>query len=850
MLLLDDGGLITHLNVLLIGSAHVGKSSLRKAFIRGPSSHGISKTRTRGPWRSVYDPTIEDCNIVQYVVPLPPNAPQLAANAAGGPRSPVESLSSASTISNEQDSDNAKDAGQMTEEDLWQKNLGQRIILTLSDVGGHPFYGTIWASAIAAADAFIMVYDVGNRQSFDAIFGFYRQILEVKCARPAHLPIMLLGNMVDNVTSDPSSALPDKRPRQVTRDMGDALAKLLRVSFNETSAMAPKSVTHCFRQLLTSAQEHAQTLMAAGLVVKADAMGPSLTTQSVGRRPSDASFGSDDTILKNPQSTIAPGRGSADRVYGQVGRNIDPHGRRGSAGASRDSMSTNLSEGSAISAGKPTGNLIVTNPSTASMVSSRPGSGASSSDGIRDLAAPRPDSIRFRRDMIFRAWKAFQSNASSALPLDGPAEDSRNLLRSLVSSSGSSGSRPTSPLLPRTGSGTSSHGPMSGHQVPASRSDSLTPHSSLLQKAPPANSTPASPHKASGAPLEKRESEWERMASESDVSSLYPTLSSNATSNTNPFSSSSRLTSTSSGSGFDIGLWEGPPISDQMRERARESGWRSPQPRSPQIDSTTTSISTSPAHSHAVRRYRSSNDIALESSRVASRVAVLQEPSPSLHKSQRDLEMLLRELSEFGFDDGGGDNNSQAELSPPQPQHLPLPTTRPPVAPQFGMTRSRSMGQMKDHGERTPFIPIPVLNTLVEEEPEMSPPDDHITLPSSLSSQPSVGATAQPTHPGFSGTLGGSTHTSRNPKVPLAHEPAKPNMDLLRSILAELDENEARKIVEEFALRGRSSTSSSGTASTGAVVPPSPPLSGSVASAFDDLDVDPERRAQPGGMVG
>ncbi|KAI8911337.1 P-loop containing nucleoside triphosphate hydrolase protein, partial [Powellomyces hirtus] len=244
MLLLDDTGLITHLNILLIGSAHVGKTTLRKCFVRGPSSHGIPKTRARGPWRSVYDPTIEDCNILQYVLPLS-NAPSNSAD----PRSPTDSTSSGSTISNEHESE-SKDNIRLTEEDLWQRNVGQRIILTLSDVGGHPFYGTIWPSAIAAADAFMLIYDVGNRQSFDAVFGFYRQILELKCARPAHLPIMLLGNMVDNVTSDPSVGLQDKRPRQVTRDMGDALAKLLRVSFNETSAMAPKSVAHCFRQLL------------------------------------------------------------------------------------------------------------------------------------------------------------------------------------------------------------------------------------------------------------------------------------------------------------------------------------------------------------------------------------------------------------------------------------------------------------------------------------------------------------------------------------------------------------------------------------------------------------------------
>ncbi|KAI9093785.1 P-loop containing nucleoside triphosphate hydrolase protein, partial [Phlyctochytrium arcticum] len=199
------------------------------------SASSTAKSRAgRGPWQGHYDPTIEASDTFQYILPPPP------APFGQGPTSPVDSSASSASTNSEHET-------LFTQEELWQQRRGQRIVLTLSDVGGHPFYGSLWPSAIAAADAFMLVYDVGSRQSFDAMWGFYRLIVETKWARPNDIPIMMLGNMVDNVSSKASG---DKRLRQVTRDMGQSFADLLKLPFTETTIMAPQSVAHCFRQLI------------------------------------------------------------------------------------------------------------------------------------------------------------------------------------------------------------------------------------------------------------------------------------------------------------------------------------------------------------------------------------------------------------------------------------------------------------------------------------------------------------------------------------------------------------------------------------------------------------------------
>ncbi|KAJ3416451.1 Ras GTPase [Chytridiales sp. JEL 0842] len=118
-------------------------------------------------------------------------------------------------------------------------------MLTVIDVGGHIMYSNLWPSVAKSAEALILVYDVADRRTFDSMWGFYRTIAEAKGCKPAAIPTILVGNMVDTV---------GKRPRQVTHEMGKSFASLLNVPFFETSARAPKSVSMCFQALIEEAQ--------------------------------------------------------------------------------------------------------------------------------------------------------------------------------------------------------------------------------------------------------------------------------------------------------------------------------------------------------------------------------------------------------------------------------------------------------------------------------------------------------------------------------------------------------------------------------------------------------------------
>ncbi|KAJ3005673.1 hypothetical protein HKX48_000557 [Thoreauomyces humboldtii] len=630
---------------------------------------------------------------------------------AGPPLSPTKSDESGSTISDEMippghQGDSTLAAGttsqELTDEDLWERTRGQRIILTLSDVGGHPFYGAIWPSAIAAADAFVLVYDVGNKQSFESVFSFYKQIHETKCARPGTLPIMLLGNMVDNVTSDPLLVTLDKRLRQVTRDMGESMAKLLNVAFNETTTMAPKSVTHCFHQLLDIAQVGARAYMAAGRIVSSAHKPPPPSLFCL-RRPSESSSstsapasstcGSNDRPPRTPVSATSPALSVNTQIHHQhyqqprtpkaysapvATTSIPISSPTTATTTQRHSNSTTRSEGSAHSVGKYPGHLVIANPSSRS-------SATSSSDGTNlinstsntllvDLPTARPDSIRFRRDTIFRAWKNFQTEKDDdkegdrhgGKPGDGPGrrikeetetgdagQDGRDRLASMVWSTGSSSSRPRSP--------------QHHHHY----------HHQQQQSHHPATS----PTTIGGA------DKFGSFVSRSTAVTVTPL-----------------------------------PTSTKMNTHDdEEDGDMSPicvtSPPLPAQPSTTTTTNGTAPVDPTLRRYRSMDILPQPPPPPPSRSR-----QPSLKRSQHDLETLLEELATFGFDqsdesddsdavdaseasdddddeDGDGDAGKRRRRKERMEREHEKARHRPP---QFGITRSRSLGNLGwsfDHGD-------------------------------------------------------------------------------------------------------------------------------------------------------
>jgi GTPase SAR1 family protein len=144
----------------------------------------------------------------------------------------------------------------------WAKQK-HRIVLTLSDVGGHPSCSSLWDSCIDAADAFMLVFDVGDKKSFELLWPIYKKILERKQRPCLDIPMLLVGNMIDTVifpSSDPTCPLPSsKRIRQVVKERGQELASILNIPYVETTSRAPFSVSHCFKYLIQSMQSKSAT---------------------------------------------------------------------------------------------------------------------------------------------------------------------------------------------------------------------------------------------------------------------------------------------------------------------------------------------------------------------------------------------------------------------------------------------------------------------------------------------------------------------------------------------------------------------------------------------------------------
>ncbi|KAI8913216.1 P-loop containing nucleoside triphosphate hydrolase protein, partial [Gorgonomyces haynaldii] len=124
--------------VLLLGSTHVGKSTLIKTFVQ---KQPMIDHRQR-LFLQKYEPSIEQSTSFQYFT----------------------------------------DQGTLT--------------LNLIEIGGNPHFYSLLKPAIESADCIVLVYDVCDLQSFKAIREYYRYISKYK----PDASLMLLGNMVDTVS--------------------------------------------------------------------------------------------------------------------------------------------------------------------------------------------------------------------------------------------------------------------------------------------------------------------------------------------------------------------------------------------------------------------------------------------------------------------------------------------------------------------------------------------------------------------------------------------------------------------------------------------------------------------------
>ncbi|KAI8801585.1 P-loop containing nucleoside triphosphate hydrolase protein [Cladochytrium replicatum] len=231
MLDLDSQKSLPRLSVLLIGHSAVGKSDLISTFlanpypqlqlpsrslsrkpsflpsssssIRNPSTTRRSTRRNQPQPRrhSIYTPTLEDSHSIQYTFhPSPSTSPQ----------SPSDSTIPAS----------------------------QRLSLRIIDIGGAPELSSLLPSAIAASEAFVFVFDLTDRTSFEGIPALHRKVLDAT-SNKQHSPFVLVGNKAD------------KEGRQVDRDSGERLASLMGAAvYFETSAYDADAVGRVFRAVV------------------------------------------------------------------------------------------------------------------------------------------------------------------------------------------------------------------------------------------------------------------------------------------------------------------------------------------------------------------------------------------------------------------------------------------------------------------------------------------------------------------------------------------------------------------------------------------------------------------------
>lgn len=137
-----------------------------------------------------------------------------------------------------------------TIEDSYRKTImvdNSPVHLEIVDTAGQEEFWSLVDSWIRPADGVIMVFDLGNRQTFDELNKFYDRVLV--CKDKSSFPMVVVGNKCD---------LSDEQ-KQVKKNEGRILAAMWDCAYIESSALNRVNDEACFYEIVRQIRRHEPT---------------------------------------------------------------------------------------------------------------------------------------------------------------------------------------------------------------------------------------------------------------------------------------------------------------------------------------------------------------------------------------------------------------------------------------------------------------------------------------------------------------------------------------------------------------------------------------------------------------
>lgn len=118
--------------------------------------------------------------------------------------------------------------------------------LDILDTAGQEEFSAMREQYMRSGMGFLLVFSVSDRNSFDEIYKFHKQILRVKDRD--EFPMILVGNKCDL-----------DHQRQITQEEGQEVARQLKITYMEASAKTCKNVDQAFFELVRKVRQFEYT---------------------------------------------------------------------------------------------------------------------------------------------------------------------------------------------------------------------------------------------------------------------------------------------------------------------------------------------------------------------------------------------------------------------------------------------------------------------------------------------------------------------------------------------------------------------------------------------------------------